>query len=119
RHDGTTGTLYGQSTAQEFLLDALSIAHFSNPVGHVVVTGGVLSLTNEAVWVGREGTGAMTVSNETVQARSVCVGMSPDGTNRPFGTLTLAGGITALSSNLIVGTSSFSTGQVFMAGGSL
>ena len=40
RHDGATGTLNVQSNAQVFLLDTLSIARFSNSVGHVVVTGG-------------------------------------------------------------------------------
>src|SRR5439155_25110918 len=92
RHDGATGTLNVQSNAQVFLLDALSIGRFSNSVGHVMVTGGLLSLTNDNIWVGREGIGDMTVSNGTVRAKAMFVGMAPDPTNRPFGTLTLAGG---------------------------
>jgi len=128
RHDGSIGTLNIQSNAQLYLLDALSIARFSNSVGHVLVTGGLLSLTNDNIWVGREGTGDMIISNGTVQAVSAfvalstvvtdCITMLPV-TNMPSGTLTVAGGNLLLSSNLLVGTSSISTGQVSIAGGNL
>jgi T5SS/PEP-CTERM-associated repeat protein len=128
RHDGAVGTLNVQSNAQVYLLDALSIARFSNSVGHVLVTGGLLSLTNDTIWVGREGTGDMTISNGTVRALAALVGVSTvvtDSvtmlplTNVPGGTLTLAGGSLVLTSNLVVGTSSISTGQVAMVGGNL
>src|SRR5437879_11074740 len=101
RHDGAIGTLNVHSNAQLYLLDALSIARFSNSVGHVLVTGGLLSLTNYNIWVGREGTGDMTISNGTVQALGALVALSTvvtDSitmlrvTNVPSGALTLAGG---------------------------
>jgi len=76
RHDGSVGTLNVQSNAQLYLLDALSIARFSNSVGHVFVTGGLLSLTKDNIWVGREGTGDMTISGGTVQAVSALVAIS-------------------------------------------
>jgi T5SS/PEP-CTERM-associated repeat protein len=128
RHDGSVGILNVQSNAQLYLLDALSIARFSNSVGHVFVTGGLLSLTNDNIWVGREGIGDMTVSNGLVQAINAFVGMSTvvtDSitaaiiTNKPTGTLTVAAGDLVLKSNLLVGTSLISTGQVIIAGGNL
>jgi fibronectin-binding autotransporter adhesin len=128
RHDGATGILNVQSNAQMYLLDALSIARFSNSVGHVLVTGGLLSLTNDIVWIGREGSGDLTISNGTVRALSGVVALSTvvtdsitllPVTNVPSGTLTLAGGSLVLTSNLLVGTDSISTGQVSVAGGTL
>jgi T5SS/PEP-CTERM-associated repeat protein len=128
RHDGAIGTLIVQSNAQMYLLDALSIARFSNSVGHVLVTGGLLSLTNDIIWVGREGNGDLTISNGTVRALSGVVALSTvvtdsitllPVTNVPNGTLTLAGGSLVLTSNLLVGTASISTGQVSVVGGNL
>jgi T5SS/PEP-CTERM-associated repeat protein len=128
RHDGSVGTFTIQNNAQAYLLDALSIARFSNSVGHVFVQGGLLSLTNDLLWVGREGTGDMTISGGTVRAAGAFVAVASvvtdpitliTVTNVPSGTLNLTGGSLVLTSNLLVGTSSISTGQVFMAGGTL
>jgi filamentous hemagglutinin len=128
RHDGAIGTLNVQSNAQMYLLDALSIARFSNSVGHVLVTGGLLSITNDIIWVGREGNGDLTISNGIVRALSGVVALSTvvtdsitllPVTNVPNGTLTLAGGSLVLSSNLLVGAGSISTGQVSIVGGDL
>jgi len=111
-----------------FLLDALSIARFSNSIGHVLVTGGLLSLTNDNIWIGREGSGDLTISNGTVRALSTFVALSTvvtdsitllPVTNVPSGTLTMAGGSLILTSNLLVGTDSISTGHVSVAGGNL
>lgn len=128
RHDGSVGTLTIQSNSQVYLLDALSIARFSNSVGHVFIQGGLLSLTNDIIWVGREGNGDMTVTSGTVRAAGAFVAVSTvvtdavsslPVTNVPFGTLTLTGGNTVLSSNLLVGSSGISTGQVSVLGGNL
>ncbi|HTL56092.1 MAG TPA: hypothetical protein VL361_10465 [Candidatus Limnocylindrales bacterium] len=128
RHDGAVGTLTLQSNAQVFMLDALSIGRFSNSVGHVLLNGGLLSLTNDIIWVGHEGMGDLTISNGTMQARSTFVALSTvvtdsftmlPVTNVPSGTLTLAGGSLLLTSNLLVGTSAISTGQVSVVGGNL
>jgi T5SS/PEP-CTERM-associated repeat protein len=128
RHNGATGTLNVQSNAQMFLLEALSIGRFSNSVGHVLVEGGLLSLTNDSIWVGREGSGDLTISNGAVEAMSAFVALSTvvtdsitllPVTNVPNGTLTLGGGSLVLSSNLLIGTDSTSTGQVWVAGGNL
>jgi hypothetical protein len=94
----------------------------------VLVTGGLLSLTNDIIWVGREGKGDLTISNGTVRALSGVVALSTvvtdsitllPVTNVPSGTLTLAGGSLVLTSNLLVGTDSICTGQVSVVGGSL
>jgi hypothetical protein len=128
RHDGAVGTLTIQSNSQVYLLDALSIGRFSNSVGHVFMQGGLLSLTNDIIWVGREGSGDMTVSSGTVRAVGAFVALSTvvtdavtllPVTNVPSGTLTVAGGSIVLSSNLLVGSSGISTGQVSVLGGNL
>src|SRR5262249_49136033 len=128
RHDGATGTLTVQSNAQVYLLDALSIGRFSNSVGHVQVTGGLLSLTNDTIWVGREGTGDLTISNGTVRARNALVALSTVVTDSitmlpvthvPSGTFAVAWGSLLLTSNLLVGTFGISTGQVSVLGGNL
>ena len=119
RHDGAVGTLTVLTNGSLLLVDDLSIGRFSNAVGNVLVNGGLLSLTNDRIWVGREGIGQMTVSNGLVKAKSMFIGISPDGISAPSGTLTLAGGNTVISSNLLVGTTSITTGYVFMVGGSL
>jgi len=119
RHDGATGTLTVQDKASLFCVDDMSIGRFANSVGHAYVSGGLLSLTNDNIWTGREGSGDLNVSGGTVRAKALYVGMSEYGTNTPQGTATLTGGATILSSNLIVGTSLLSTGQVNVAGGLL
>jgi T5SS/PEP-CTERM-associated repeat protein len=119
RHDGAIGTLVLQTDGVLTQVDDLSIGRFANSIGHVLVTGGLLALTNDNLWVGREGTGDLIVSNGTVSAQAIFVGRSPDGTNPPFGAVTLAGGTTVVSSNMIIGTTSISTGQVAIVGGSL
>jgi T5SS/PEP-CTERM-associated repeat protein len=128
RHDGATGTLIVQSNAQVYLLDDLSIGRFSNSVGHVLLSGGLLSLTNDRIWVGREGTGYLTISNGTARALGALVAVSTvttdsitmlPVTNVPSGTLTLAGGNLVLTSNLLVGTTAISSGQVSVVGGNL
>jgi hypothetical protein len=60
----------------------------------------------------------LTISNGTIRAKSLFVGMSPDNTNRPYGSAVIAGGTVQLSSNVVVGTALLSTGQVSVVGGS-
>jgi len=119
RHDGATGNLTIQDGASLFCVDDLSIGRFANSVGHALVSGGLLSLTNDNIWTGREGAGDLNVSGGVVRAKALYVGMSEDGINTPQGVATFSGGTTVLSSNLIIGTSLLSTGQVNVVGGSL
>jgi T5SS/PEP-CTERM-associated repeat protein len=128
RHDGSIGTLIVQSNGVLTQIDDLSIGRFPNSIGHVQVAGGLLGLTNDNIFVGREGTGDLLLSSGTVVAKAIFVALStvvidPNSglpvTNTPVGTLTLSGGDMLLSSNLLVGTESISTGQVSMTGGRL
>jgi hypothetical protein len=124
RHDGATGILTVQSNGTLYALDDLSIARFSNSVGLVTLTGGLLSLAKDNIWAGRGGSGQMVVSNGTVQCRSLFVAMAaidPEtlATNIPSGSFTLAGGNVIVASNMVVGTPNLSTGLVSILGGSL
>lgn len=119
RHSGSIGNLVVQTNGLVTQIDDLSIGRFAGAVGHVVVDGGLLALTNDNVWIGREGDGDLTVNNGTVSAQAFFIGMSPDKTNTPTGALTLNGGTTVLSSNIVVGTPLVCTGQVAITGGKL
>lgn len=119
RHLESSGTLTLEDNASVRLIADLSIGRLAGSSGGLFVNGGLLSVTNDDLWVGRGGVGEMTVAAGTVQVKSLHVGHSDDGTNAPSGTLTLAGGLTQITSNLVVGTSQISTGQVVMAGGDL
>ncbi len=119
RHDGSFGYLTVQTNGLLTLIQDLSIGRFSNSVGSVLIDGGTLSLPNDNIWVGREGLGDLTISNGTVQAKSIFVALSTDPTNMPSGTLSLVGGQIFISSDFVVGTEAFSTGHVSVAGGQL
>ena len=128
RHDGSIGTLIAQSNSVVTQVDDLSIGRFPNSIGHVQVVGGLLGLTNDNIFVGREGTGDLLLSSGTVIAKAVFVALSTvvtdpisglPVTNTPVGSLTMSGGDLLLSSNLLVGTESISTGQVSISGGRL
>lgn len=119
RHTSAIGVLDLRANGSFFAIDDVSIGRFTNAVGYVFINGGLLSLTNDTIWVGREGIGNLTVSNGTARAKAMFVGMSPDLTNTPQGTVILTGGSIQLSSNLVVGTSLLSTGHVVVAGGNL
>jgi T5SS/PEP-CTERM-associated repeat protein len=120
RHTDANGTLTVQTDGAVFCVDDLSIGRFTNAVGLVSVASGLLSLTNDNIWVGREGIGTLNVTGGgVVRARSLWVGMSPDGTNAPQGTATIDGGTVTLRSNLVVGTALVSTGQVSVLSGTL
>ncbi|HEY5915037.1 MAG TPA: immunoglobulin domain-containing protein [Verrucomicrobiae bacterium] len=119
RHGGAVGVLNILTNGILWQLDDLSVGRFANAVGHVLLSGGLMALTNDNIWVGREGMGDLTVSNGTMHARTMFVGMSPDGSNAPAGLLGIYGGLAILSSNLVIGTPAVSTGAVQIAGGTL
>lgn len=119
RHTGATGTFYVQDKGSVFCVDDLSIGRFVDAVGHVAVTGGMLSLTNDNIWVGRDGNGDLALSTGNIRAKSMFVGMSEFGTNSPQGNVSLNGGTAVLSSRLLIGSPLISTGQVSMTAGLL
>src|SRR5512133_111646 len=87
RHDGAVGILEVRGNGIVSQVDDMSIGRFAGSTGHVLVDGGLLALTNENVWVGREGTGDLVISNGILSARTILVAVSPDGTNTPQGTV--------------------------------
>ena len=84
--------------------------------GTVWLTGGQLVVTNGSSIVGSTGTGSQIISNGAWLARDVGVGNA----HGAQGTLTVAGGMSTVSSNLIIGAADCSgTGIVTVVGGSL
>lgn len=119
RHETSDGTLTIQANGKVFLIADLSLARLTNSTGHAFVDGGLLSVTNDDVWVGRGGSADMTISSGLVNVKSLHVGESDDRTNAPSGTLLIAGGTIVVSSNLTVGTAPLSSGNVTFNAGNL
>lgn len=117
RHDKAFGTLVLRDTGAFDATDDISIGRFGGATGLVFVAGGRLSASNQTVWVGREGVGTLVVSNGLVAADTMRVAVPP--TNGSRGVVTLAGGVTILSSGFLLGDGSVSTGRVLVAGGAL
>jgi hypothetical protein len=114
---GSSGTLrIAGGTNQIF--EFLSVGGNANATGAVWMTAGQLVVTNvanNAFNIGSSGVGQMTVSNGTVLARNVIVGVSAGSS----GALNIAGGNIILSSNMTVGSSANSTGMVQVTGGTI
>ncbi len=119
RHLGSSGIMTVQTDASVSLIADLSLGRLAGAFGQLLVNGGSLSITNDDIWVGRGGSGDMTVSGGTVRAKNLHVGSSDDGTNAPSGTLQLTGGNTLLSAGCSLGTSGLSSGSAVMSGGNL
>ena len=117
RHDGALGTLMLQSGGEFIGSDDFSIGRFNGATGLVDVTGGHLSTSNSAIWVGREGSGELNLSNGLVSAVNLYVAAVP--TNLSRGVFNLTGGQAQLFSNFMVGATSIATGQVTVRSGTL
>ena len=74
-------------------------------------------MDNDPIWVGREGTGQLTVSGGLVQGSVLKV--AAVSTNTAAGTVSLLGGSLILSSNLVLGSDSVAAAQMSVAGGEL
>lgn len=79
--------------------NAVLVANGLTSTGTLWITGGDLIATNTGISLGYGGVSQMTVSNGTCLAVNVILG----GEGRNHGTLTLAGGITTIVSNLTAG----------------
>jgi hypothetical protein len=97
--------------------DDLSIGRFGGATGDVFVAGGHLEVVDHLIWVGREGTGQLVVSNGLVQALGLNI--AAVATNTASGTASFMGGSMVLSSNLLVGSESNSVARMFVNGGDL
>jgi hypothetical protein len=96
--------------------------------GAVFITGGRLAVTNQNMVIGSYGIGQITVSNGVLLAQAMNIGNStgPATTNGMLviqggsvGTLTIAGGTTAVASNIIAGVFSNANGVIQVTGGNL
>src|SRR4029077_12007561 len=92
--------------------------------GSVFITGGQLAVTNQNTVIGSYGTGQLTVSNGSVLVQAMNIGNSTGSfvTNQPstwLGTLTIAGGTTTVSSNIIAGVFSNANGVIQVTSGNL
>ena len=86
--------------------------------GTVWVTGGQLTSANQSIEIGADGrVGQMTVSNGTVLAQGITVGLFA--TDSAKGTLTVAGGSVQTVNNLVAGWEQTTTGTVWVTGGQL
>jgi T5SS/PEP-CTERM-associated repeat protein len=117
RHDGSVGVLTLQENGIYLASDDLNIGRFSGATGLVHLAGGTLALSNNPVWIGREGNGRLVVSNGLLVSEGLYV--AAQSTNTSSGLLTLAGGVSVLSSNLLIGDGIFQNGSVEMNGGLL
>jgi T5SS/PEP-CTERM-associated repeat protein len=117
RHDGSHGTLSVQTNGFIQFTDDLSIGRFSGATGAVFVAGGRLEVVDHPIWVGREGTGQLVVSNGLVQALGLNV--AAVATNTASGTASFMSGSMILSSNLVVGSESNSIAQMSLSGGDI
>ena len=117
RHDSSRGLLVLQNEGFVIGSDDFNIGRFSGATGIVYVAGGKLIMTDNPISVGREGNGQLILSNGLVSAGTLNVAIVP--TNTAQGLFTLAGGLTLVSSNFLLGNESFSKGRVIMEGGQL
>ena len=117
RHDGAIGIVTLQPGGKYAGSDDLSIGRFSGATGLVHVAGGMLAISNNPIYVGREGNGQLVVSNGLLIAEDIRV--TTEATNTSIGAFRVAGGMALLSSNLLLGNQLFTNGSVFVSGGEL
>lgn len=117
RHPGSWGTMTLLTNGLANMAGDLSIGRFSGATGSVLVAGGHILIPTQTIWVGREGSGQLTISNGTIQAKDVLI--AANFTKSSKGTLLMAGGTFAISSDLAVGSAGISTGIVSVVGGQL
>jgi hypothetical protein len=103
------------------LSGGLVVGNGLSATGIVFITGGQLVVTNQGLVVGGYGAGQVTVSNGVLLARTANVGNSgsPSNTSGSAGTLTIAGGNTAVASNVIAGVFSNANGVIRVTGGNI
>ena len=96
-------------------ISEVDVAAGGNSTGVVWVAGGQLVATNGFFLLGLNGVGQMTVSNGNNSIGDMSIGMN--GGSR--GTWTIAGGTNQITTELLIGTGSTSTGVVLLTGGQL
>ncbi len=112
-----TGALMLQSGGSMQVLFDVAIGRFTGATGSVSVIGGQLLATGQKIYVGRGGDGELDLVSGTVQAANLLVAADTTNSIGASGRLNVTGGGLVLSSNLWLGSVSYSTGQVVVAGG--
>jgi T5SS/PEP-CTERM-associated repeat protein len=110
---GAIGTLTVAGGTINAIGSWLSIGNSEGATGTVWIAGGQLSMPNPQQYVGDWGVGRMTVSNGTVIAQSMIVGLH---TNSQ-GWLTIAGGTMTMPSFLAMGWETNAVGQLSVGAG--
>ena len=108
---GTWNIAGGTNTASTYL----AAGQFAGSTGTILMTGGNLTVTNNATYIGNVGNGTMTISNGLAQFQAIYVGNN----SGSVGTWNIAGGTNTASSLVTIGQVSGSTGTVLMTGGNL
>jgi T5SS/PEP-CTERM-associated repeat protein len=115
RYPTASGSFTLQSGGSVLASNDVSIARFNGSSGTAFVSGGQLKAIGSKIFVGREGSGQMTISGGTVEASGLLV--AANNTNSSSGSLSMSGGSLNLASRLAVGSASVSPGQVILSGG--
>jgi fibronectin-binding autotransporter adhesin len=101
------------------LLSDTTIARLNGSTGLVTIAGGHVSADGQQIYVGRGGQGQMNLSGGTVQADELLVAADTTNSVGGSGVLNIANGNLLIASSLLVGSVTFSTGQVFITGGTI
>ena len=115
----SAGTLTLQPGGTIQVQSDVAIARFGGSTGLVNVAGGQLLVGSYTLFVGRGGNGQLTVSNGVVQAARVLVAADTTNSVGSSGLLSLSGGTLLVTTNLLVGSASYSSGQMDIEGGSV
>lgn len=110
-------TLQTGATVQ-ILFDTV-VGRFIAGTGTVSIVGGQLLANDQKIFIGRGGWGEWDLGSGLVRAANLLVAADTTNSIGATGTLNVTNGSLILSSNLIIGSASYSTGQVFMTGGAL
>lgn len=107
---------FNQSGGVALIGTELHVADFVGVSGNINITGGQFFATNDTVAIGRDGIGAMLITNATVVLTNTSIGRHLDG----IGTMTLQNNANiSFVGDLSVGRFVGSSGSVFIEGGNL
>ncbi len=120
RHPGGQGVLNVRNGADMQVIADFSIGRLAGSSGQMFVEAGQFSVLNDDLWVGRGGTGELTISGGTVTAQRLQVGANDGDTNNmPTGTFTQSGGSSRFGAGCFIGTAGISIGTAIVNGGTL
>lgn len=113
----SVGTLQVQPGASIQVAQDAVMGRFAGSSGTALISGGQLLCDSHKVFVGRGGDGQLVISSGLLTAGALLVAADTTNSIGGSGNMTVSGGSILLSSNLVVGSASYSTGQVSVVGG--